>query len=108
LSHFYSFEKTKEKIKILNPTISDSQIENCWNDLISVATDEYGNVYNDNNLYMNGPEIFSFTSDLVPDLTKAILKKINKNIIEIDLFIFHQANKYMLNHLRKRSSERFQ
>jgi len=45
LSHFYSFEKTKEKFKILNPTISDSQIENCWNDLISVATDEYGNVY---------------------------------------------------------------
>ena len=64
--------------------------------------DEYGNVKNNNNLYMNGSEIFNFTSDSVPNLTEAILKKINKNITDIDLFIFHQANKYMLNHLRKK------
>jgi 3-oxoacyl-[acyl-carrier-protein] synthase-3 len=64
--------------------------------------DEYGNVKNNNNLYMNGSEIFNFTSESVPNLTEAILKKINKDIMDIDLFIFHQANKYMLNHLRKK------
>jgi 3-oxoacyl-[acyl-carrier-protein] synthase-3 len=64
--------------------------------------DEYGNVKNDNNLFMNGSEIFNFTSESVPNLTEAILKKINKDITEIDLFVFHQANKYMLNHLRKK------
>jgi 3-oxoacyl-[acyl-carrier-protein] synthase-3 len=64
--------------------------------------DEYVNVRNDNNLYMNGSEIFSFTSESVPKLTTAILDKIDKKIEDIDLYIFHQANKYMLNHLRKK------
>lgn len=66
------------------------------------VVDEYGNVRNDNNLYMNGTEIFSFTSESVPQLTTAILDKIDKKIEDIDLFVFHQANKYMLNHLRKK------
>lgn len=66
------------------------------------VVDEYGNVRNDNNLYMNGSEIFNFTSESVPNLTKAILEKTNLNIETVDLFIFHQANKYMLNHLRKK------
>jgi 3-oxoacyl-[acyl-carrier-protein] synthase III len=63
--------------------------------------DEYGNVKNDNNLYMNGREVFNFTLNSVPILTEAILKKANLNIDNVDLFIFHQANKFMLNHLRK-------
>lgn len=65
-------------------------------------TDEYGNVRNDDNLYMNGSEIFNFTSEAIPCLTQSILKKSNLNIESVDLFIFHQANKYMLNHLRKK------
>jgi 3-oxoacyl-[acyl-carrier-protein] synthase-3 len=64
--------------------------------------DEYGNVKNDNNLYMNGTEIFNFTSDSIPALTQSILQKTNTSMDNIDLFIFHQANKYMLNHLRKK------
>lgn len=64
--------------------------------------DEYGNVRNDNNLFMNGTEIFNFTSESVPNLIQSILKKTNKSINNIDLFIFHQANKYMLNHLKKK------
>lgn len=64
--------------------------------------DEYGNVQNNNNLYMNGSEIFNFTSESVPILTYAILQKTNLTVEEVDLFIFHQANKYMLNHLRKK------
>jgi 3-oxoacyl-[acyl-carrier-protein] synthase-3 len=64
--------------------------------------DEYDNVKNDNNLYMNGSEIFNFTSESVPLLTNAILKKIKLDIEAMDLFIFHQANRYMLSHLRKK------
>jgi len=64
--------------------------------------DEFGNVRNDKNLYMNGAEIFNFTGEFVPKLTEAILEKSNLSKENIDLFIFHQANKYMLNHLRKK------
>lgn len=65
-------------------------------------SDEFGNVRNDKNLYMNGAEIFNFTGEFVPKLTEAILEKSNLTKEDIDLYIFHQANKYMLNHLRKK------
>ncbi|KIC01475.1 3-oxoacyl-ACP synthase [Flavobacterium sp. JRM] len=65
-------------------------------------SDEFGNVRNDKNLFMNGTEIFNFTGEFVPKLTEAILEKSNLTKDDIDLFIFHQANKYMLNHLRKK------
>jgi 3-oxoacyl-[acyl-carrier-protein] synthase III len=64
--------------------------------------DEYGNVRNDKNLFMHGTEIFNFTSESVPKLVHAVLEKSNLDIEEVDLFVFHQANKYMLNHLRKK------
>jgi 3-oxoacyl-[acyl-carrier-protein] synthase-3 len=64
--------------------------------------DEFGNVRNDRNLYMNGSEIFNFTIDSVPKLTTQVLEKANLSIEDINLYVFHQANKYMLNHLRKK------
>jgi 3-oxoacyl-[acyl-carrier-protein] synthase III len=64
--------------------------------------DEFGNVRNDRNLYMNGSEIFNFTIESVPILTMQVLQKASLSIDEVDLFVFHQANKYMLNHLRKK------
>jgi 3-oxoacyl-[acyl-carrier-protein] synthase-3 len=66
------------------------------------SIDEYENVRNDNNLFMNGSAIFNFTIEAVPTLIEDILRKIQSDIGEIDLFVFHQANKYMLNHLRKK------
>lgn len=53
-------------------------------------------------LYMNGSEIFSFTLEAVPALVKDVLLKNGHDQEEIDLFVFHQANKYMLNFLRKK------
>lgn len=53
-------------------------------------------------LYMNGTEIFNFTLKNIPVLINAILNKNNLEIDDIDLFVFHQANKFMLNHLRKK------
>lgn len=52
-------------------------------------------------LYMDGGAIFNFTSDAVPVMVEQLLKKENIKQDEIDLWIFHQANKYMINYLRK-------
>lgn len=60
------------------------------------------NTYTDNNLYMNGPEVFNFTSEVIPNFTKEVLQKNQKGIDDIDQFIFHQANSFMLNFMRKR------
>jgi 3-oxoacyl-[acyl-carrier-protein] synthase-3 len=51
-------------------------------------------------LYMNGPEIFSFTLDAVPRAVQALLARTGITIEGVDRFVFHQANAYMLEHLR--------
>ena len=57
---------------------------------------------NDGNLFMDGPEIFNFTIDVVPKIAKKLLQKNQLDFDEIDLFVFHQANKFMLDYLRKK------
>jgi len=68
--------------------------------------DEYlygtDNITTDNNLYMNGPEIFNFTIENIPALIQETLDKNKLVIDEIDYVIFHQANKFMLNYLRRK------
>jgi len=66
------------------------------------SVDEGGNVRSEDNLYMNGAEIFNFTLTAVPQSVQALLDKSGSKLEDIDLFVFHQANKYMLDHLRKR------
>ncbi len=67
-----------------------------------VTFDEYGNARNENYLFMNGSEIFNFTSKMVPALIENVLTKNRLSLDDIDLFIFHQANKFMLTHLKKK------
>lgn len=62
---------------------------------------ENGSTLWEDNLYMDGGAIFNFTSDAVPVMTEQLLKKENLTQDGIDLWIFHQANKYMINYLRK-------
>lgn len=64
--------------------------------------DESGNVRSADHLYMNGAEIFTFTLSAVPRSVNELLSRAQMTLDDVDLFIFHQANKYMLEHLRKR------
>jgi 3-oxoacyl-[acyl-carrier-protein] synthase-3 len=64
--------------------------------------DEHGNRRSPENLYMNGSEIFTFTLTVVPRSVKDLLAKSGKTLEEVDLFVFHQANRFMLDHLRKK------
>lgn len=64
--------------------------------------DRYGNIQNERNLFMNGTEIFNFTLSSIPSLVNDVLLKNNLTLDEINLFIFHQANRFMLNHLKKK------
>lgn len=59
------------------------------------------NIYSDNHLYMNGPEIFNFTAKEIPNFTKEVLEKNKIKIEHVGQFIFHQANAFMLNFMRK-------
>jgi 3-oxoacyl-[acyl-carrier-protein] synthase III len=54
------------------------------------------------NLYMDGPEILNFTINEVPKTVKSFLNMSSIKMEEIDFFIFHQANSFMLECLRKK------
>ena len=66
-----------------------------------LTEDEHGNLRSPNDLYMNGPEIFTFTLKAVPRAVRDLLSRSGLTLDQIDLFAFHQANQYMLDHLRK-------
>lgn len=59
-------------------------------------------ISNDDFLYMNGGEIFNFTAFEVPKLVEQTLKKNTLKIEDIAMTVFHQANTYMLDFIRKR------
>jgi 3-oxoacyl-[acyl-carrier-protein] synthase-3 len=73
------------------PRSSDTAIEH---------EDGNGNIRSNDNLYMAGPEIFTFTLASVPRAVTDLLIKARLNLDDIDLFVFHQANKFMIETLR--------
>lgn len=61
-----------------------------------VSFDKSGNPVSSDHLYMNGSEIFNFTLETVPELVDNVIEKNGLNKNSVDLYVFHQANKYML------------
>lgn len=53
-------------------------------------------------LHMSGADIFVFTLSTVPKAVKALLEKSDRTMDDVDLFVFHQANGFMLEHLRRK------
>ncbi len=66
------------------------------------VSDDNGNWRSQDNLFMNGAEIFNFTLRAIPDSVSRLLTRANRHLEDVDFFVFHQANQYMLEHLRKK------
>ena len=58
-------------------------------------------IVRDGRLFMDGPEIFNFTLEIVPKTIDEVLGRNNLTRNDIDLYVFHQANKFMLDTIRK-------
>lgn len=65
------------------------------------STDDDGHTRYDDFLYMDGSAIFNFTLDAVPAMMNDILERNKMSKEDIDYYVFHQANKFMLNTIRK-------
>lgn len=65
------------------------------------VTDDEGHIWYDDFLYMNGGAIFNFTLEAVPMMMKDIFYKNKITKDDVDYYVFHQANKFMLNTIRK-------
>lgn len=67
-----------------------------------IEFDENGNPHSSDFLYMDGAAIFNFTLRVVPKMVRQTLEKNGLSNEDIDLYVFHQANSFMLSHLRKK------
>ena len=72
------------------------------NSINDLSLDENGNPVSSDYLFMDGSEIFTFTLDNVPPLVESTLQKNGITKADVDWYVFHQANKYMLDFLRKK------
>lgn len=58
-----------------------------------------GNFRSQNHLVMKGDEVFNFVQTIVPSMIESILKTSQTPKENIDYYLFHQPNKFMLNKL---------
>src|SRR5712692_11217532 len=62
--------------------------------------DGSGNWRSDQNLFMDGGDVFSFALRTVPTVLQQLLEKAGLTFEQVDFFVPHQANKFMLERLR--------
>lgn len=65
-------------------------------------SDDSGNVRTRDNLFMAGAEIMAFSLREVPRAAAALLDKARMTTDTVDFFVLHQANRFMLEALRKK------
>jgi len=94
-----SSKKTPESFEVLKSTYgTDGSGSNFA--IIKNFGNKFRNSKNksDNNIFIDGPGLYNFALNVIPDQVKSFIKKFNlKN--QIDYYIFHQANKFMIDGL---------
>ena len=58
-------------------------------------------IVGDQVLHMNGPKVLEFTMEAVPASVSRLIDKAGLTLAEIDMFIFHQASKVVLDRVRQ-------
>lgn len=76
-----------------NPITAQSTVDN---------TDEFGNTTSDANFFMNGTAVFSFGLKTATAAVTQLLEKEKTDLENVDLFIFHQANLFLIEAIRKK------
>lgn len=66
------------------------------------TADASGNVRSAEHLFMNGAEVFAFTLREVPQAVERLLERAGLEQDDVDLYVLHQANRFMLDALRRK------
>lgn len=67
------------------------------------TAEQHEKLFTDSRLSLNGAEVFAFTLRAVPPLVREALEHAGTTVDAIDLCVMHQANAFMLEHLRKKT-----
>ncbi len=65
--------------------------------------DDTGCVRSHDHIFMDGPAIFGFAITTVPEVVARVLQRAKLTTADVDWYVYHQANKYMLENLAQRS-----
>lgn len=96
--NFFSDGSSAEAIMI-----PEGGYRNQFNDTtLSWKEDEQGNKNKGIHLTMDGPKVFDFTLREIPSSVEKLIEEFNLNKEEIDLFLFHQSNKFIINQIASR------
>lgn len=74
----------------------------CGSSEVPLQGGEEGGVRSPDTLFMDGQELFLFTLRRIPPLAEATAKLNHCTLEEVDWFIFHQANTFMNEHIRRK------
>ena len=66
------------------------------------VVDEYGNIRNDEQGYMNGSDVFNFVIVEIPKDIKRLFAATGEDIQQIDYYVFHQANNFINSYIAKK------
>jgi 3-oxoacyl-[acyl-carrier-protein] synthase-3 len=64
-----------------------------------VQVDNYGNRRTAENLYMDGARLLEFVKQEIPKMVKALMKRENVGMEDLDLVVFHPGSKLVLDYL---------
>lgn len=74
-------------------------------DATSIRTPrESGNERSDEDLFMNGAEVFAFSLHEVPAMIDAAIAASGCAHSDVDAFVFHQANRFMVDYLARKTN----
>lgn len=65
-------------------------------------TDEEGNIRTGEQFYMNGMDVFNFGMSVEPKDIKNLMKEVNITSDELNLLVYHQANRFMTDFFSKK------
>jgi 3-oxoacyl-[acyl-carrier-protein] synthase-3 len=65
------------------------------------VADESGNVRTALDMHMDGPAVWAFANSVLPDHTRGFLESQSLTLDDIDLFVFHQASKMVLDSMTR-------
>jgi len=98
---YFSLNSNGEDSKILNMPYGGYRNMSSIEGFIE-KEDEDGNIRHGEHLKMDGMDVFNFGISVVPSDIKKVLKYSNKEIIDVDILVYHQANKLMTDFFSKR------
>lgn len=98
---FFSLNSDGSGVNVLKIDAGGARNRTCIDNINAVEVED-GNIRSPHQLFMDGMEVFNFAMMNVPQDIKNLLRFAGKKLSEVDLIVFHQANKFMTDYFIKR------